>query len=232
MSVFGLSLGGFEMTLCILGIALVAGIYTLAGGLAAVVYTDTIQCAVMIGDCFLVLVLGLIELGGFSGLAEQVAAQESRLTQQSGELVEHNELILPVDTESPFPWTGIFFGLALVLSPAYWFGNQAIVQRSLGARSEFHAKAAYVWGALLKNIIPLVIALPGLVAFAMFPDLEEGDNAFPVLATTLLPMGLRGLFLAVHLTAHGRRVSAAGGKSDDIVARSLGDRLRSLVQHD
>jgi SSS family solute:Na+ symporter len=110
-------------------------------------------------------------------------------------------LILPVDTKSPFPWPGIYFGLALILSPAYWIGNQAIIQRSLGARSEFEAKASYVWGAVLKNIIPLIIAVPGLIAVALLPDLGDGDAAIPSLVGVLLPAGLRGVFVAAFLAA-------------------------------
>ncbi len=119
----------------------------------------------------------------------------------AGAAAEHNALVLPVDTKSPFPWSGVLFGLALILSPAYWIGNQSIVQRSLGARSEFEAKAAYVWGALLKNVIPLVVAAPGLVAFALYPNLADGDDAFPTLVARLLPVGLKGLFLAAFLAA-------------------------------
>ncbi|MEQ9067663.1 MAG: sodium transporter, partial [Gimesia chilikensis] len=100
-----------------------------------------------------------------------------------------------------FPWTGIFFGLALILSPAYWIGNQAIVQRSLGAASEFEAKAAYVWGALLKKLVLVVVAVPGLIAFIKFPELTDGDQAFPELISHLLPVGLKGLFLAAFLAA-------------------------------
>lgn len=78
---------------------------------------------------------------------------------------------------------------------AYWIGNQAIVQRALGARSEFEAKASYVWGAVLKNFIPLLIAVPGLIAAARYPELADGDQAIPHLVAVLLRAGLRGLFL-------------------------------------
>ena len=115
--------------------------------------------------------------------------------------IDRTSLILPVDTPTPFPWPGIYFGLALILSPAYWIGNQAIVQRSLGARSEFEAKASYIWGALLKNIIPLIVAVPGLIAVALLPDLKDGDSAIPNLVGVLLPAGLRGLFVAAFLAA-------------------------------
>jgi len=197
-------LAGRENELCILVTALVVGVYTFAGGLAAVVFTDLIQCIVMIAGCLAVLVIGLIDVGGVGELFARV--HELELSRAAGaaaapEFSHHTSLILPVDTKSPFPWTGIFFGLALVLSPAYWIGNQAIVQRSFGARSEFEAKASYVWGALLKNVIPVVIAVPGLIAFARFPDLAQGDDAFPVLVANMLPVGAKGLFLAAFVAA-------------------------------
>jgi SSS family solute:Na+ symporter len=176
------SLLGWNEVACIVVTALLAGTYTAAGGLSAVVYTDVVQCAVMIAGCLVVLVIGLVEIGGPANLP-------------------NTQLVLPVDTASPFPWTGILFGLALILSPAYWIGNQAIVQRSLGAKSEFHAKAAYVWGALLKNLIPFLVAVPGLIAAARFPGLANGDDAYPSLVGKLLPHGLRGVFLAAFLAA-------------------------------
>ncbi len=183
---------GWDPRWCVLITAFLVGFYTLAGGMAAVVYTDVLQCVVMIGGCLLVTVFGLVELGGLDGLTERLEAREA---------AAHVDLLLPVDTPTPFPWPGVFFGLALVLGPAYWIGNQAIVQRSLGARSEREATASYVSGAVLKNVIPLVVAVPGLVAFALYPDLEKGDAAFPELVSRLMPAGLRGLFFAAFIAA-------------------------------
>lgn len=240
---------GWDESVCIVATAVLVGGYTLVGGLAAVVYTDVIQCAVMIGGCLMILVLGLIEVGGISGLRERLAEVEQRaaaerlelaaagvtsadqqpaVSPESAESAELNQtsLILPVDTQTPFPWPGIYFGLALILSPAYWIGNQAIVQRSLGAKSEFEAKAAYVWGALLKNIIPIIVAVPGLIAVAILPDLNDGDAAIPSLIGTLLPAGLRGLFVAAFLAALMSSVdsylnSASTLVSNDFVRRFI-----------
>jgi solute:Na+ symporter, SSS family len=208
---------GWNPSFCIIATALLVGVYTCVGGLAAVVYTDVMQCVVMIVGCIMCLILGIIEVGGVSQLRQRITANELRRSQSSVAESQpddnpavvatapaesaHFSLILPVDTQSPFPWTGIYFGLALILSPAYWIGNQAIVQRSLGARSEFDAKASFVWGALLKNIIPLIVAVPGLVALALLPDLKDGDMAIPQLVGILLPVGLRGLFVAAFLAA-------------------------------
>ena len=207
---------GWNEAACIVVTAVLVGGYTFVGGLAAVVYTDMIQCVVMIAGCLMILVLGLVEVGGIGELKARLAEADARKAAMSSQhdvpaaddaepaessVTERTSLILPVDTPTPFPWPGIYFGLALILSPAYWIGNQAIVQRSLGARSEFEARASYIWGALLKNIIPLIIAIPGLIAVALLPNLKDGDAAIPNLVGILLPAGLRGLFVAAFLAA-------------------------------
>jgi SSS family solute:Na+ symporter len=183
---------GWNTTACLLGIAAVVGVYTTSGGLAADVYTDVLQCVVMIGGCLVMVFIGAAEVGGFGPLFDQVRARAS---------ADHARLILPADSPSPFPWPGILFGLALVLSPAYWIGNQAILQRSLGARSVFDAKASFVAGALLKNVIPVLYAVPGLIALVRFPGLASQDDSIPRLAAEILPAGVRGIFLAAFLAA-------------------------------
>ncbi len=227
---------GWNQPACIIVTAGLVGAYTLIGGLAAVVYTDMIQCSVMIAGCLLILVLGLVRVGGITELKNRLTDAQQQAVETTGsdtnELVplgsdhetthsETTSLILPVDTKSPFPWPGIYFGLALILSPAYWIGNQAIVQRSLGARSEFEAKASYIWGALLKNVIPLIVAVPGLVAVVLLPDLKDGDAAIPSLVGELLPAGLRGLFVAAFLAALMSSIDSYLNSAATIVSSDL-----------
>lgn len=230
------TLFGWNETACIWATAGLVGFYTCVGGLAAVVYTDMVQCVVMICGCLAILIMGLIEVGGIGELrarldAVQATADSPPADQQdNGQAInsaavlsgsDRTSLILPVDTPSPFPWPGILFGLALILSPAYWIGNQAIVQRSLGARSEFEAKASYVWGALLKNIIPVIIAVPGLIAVALLPDLPDSDLAIPHLVGMLLPAGLRGLFVAAFLAALMSSIDSYLNSAATIVSHDL-----------
>jgi solute:Na+ symporter, SSS family len=215
-------LAKWDMSLSIVGVALLVGVYTWSGGLGAVVYTDVLQGVVMIAGCLMIVVVGIADLGGIESFIEKVhqaahakrtqaiaatptegqPAAEKALTpkpQQS----DHLSLVLPVDTPSPGPWPAILFGLALIVSPGYWIGNQCIVQRSLGAKSEYEAKASYVYGALLKNLIPFVVAIPGLIALVKFPELthEQGASALPLLVGHVLPAGLRGVFVAAFLAA-------------------------------
>ena len=194
----------------ILVMATLVAIYTCSGGLAAVIYTDVLQGSIMIGGCLIVTVMGLWEFGGWQPLQDAV---QSTLNEQPAFLTPnaesptpsstHFDLILPVDSPSPYPWTAILFGLTFIVSPAYWIGNQTIVQRALAAKSEYEAKAAYVWGALLKNIIPLVIVVPGLMALVRFPHLagDERDHALSKLISLSFGPGVRGVFVAAFLAA-------------------------------
>ena len=185
---------GWEISTSILISAAMVGIYTVAGGLAAVVFTDVIQCIVMFIGCTITLVLGLDKIGGIDGLVDAITNMGDKYT-------NHFSLILPADTETPYPWTGIMFGLTMVLAPAYWFTNQSIVQRCLGCRSEFEAKAAFVWAAILKTVIPFIMVVPGLIILTYNADIDPADSAVPTLVADILPPGLLGIFFAAFIAA-------------------------------
>lgn len=183
---------GWPIWLSIILTAVVVGLYTFFGGLAAVVMTDVVQMIIMFVGGATVVFLGLHHVGGWDGLVEKVTA--------TGPAYEnHFELILPADTNTPFPWTGILFGLTFVMANAYMIGNQKIVQRCLAAKNEWHAKASMIWAAFLKMFIPVLVLIPGLIAIVVRSDLENGDEAMPMLIHMLLPPGLRGLLLAAFL---------------------------------
>jgi SSS family solute:Na+ symporter len=210
------TVANWHLYVSILVTAALVGTYTCSGGLRAVVFSDVLQGIVMIGGCLVVVVVGIVKLGGIEPFVEQlhdtvhaqrqrdrIAAGDETASQQvrprpAGTTSNHLSLIQPVDSPSPGPWPAILFGLALVVSPGYWIGNQCIVQRSLGAKSEFEAKISYVYGALLKSIIPFLVAVPGLLALILLPDLGHGnaDRALPMLVSVLLGEGWRGIFVA------------------------------------
>jgi len=186
---------GWPIYVSILVTAFVIGFYTFTGGLKAVVFTDTIQYFIMVLGSILIVIIGLTRLGGIEGLVSTVAEIGG------SERERFFNLILPADTVHPFSWSAVLFGLAFVLSPAYWIGNQAIVQRNLGTASERDSKKSVILAAFLKLSIPFLIVIPGILGFALFPDLEKGDNIFPTLLRNLLPPGLAGLVFAGFLAA-------------------------------
>lgn len=172
--------------------ALIVGIYTITGGLAAVAMTDVVQLLVMFIGGVALTVLGLWTVGGWSGLVNSIKSTHP----------DHFKLFLPLNNPT-YPWLGMIFGLALVLSPAWWCCHQAIIQRTLGARSEWDAKAGMLFASFPKMLIPILVVLPGLLALALNPGLvgADMDKAFPWLIKNLLPAGLAGLVFAAFMAA-------------------------------
>lgn len=172
--------------------AVIVGVYTITGGLAAVAMTDVVQLLVMFIGGVALTILGLWTVGGWSGLTSKILPAHA----------QHFTLFLPLDNPT-YPWLGMIFGLAFVLSPAWWCCHQAIIQRTLGARSEWDAKAGMLFAAFPKMFIPVLVVLPGLLALALNPHLvgSEMDKAFPWLIKNLLPHGLAGLVFAAFMAA-------------------------------
>ncbi len=170
-----------------LALALLAGLYTAAGGLAAVVYTDVLQAIVLLVGAAMVSYLSFAQLD-FSWSALIDATPPEKLS-----------LMLPLDDPN-LPWLGTLVGVP-ILGFYFWCTNQFIVQRVLGARSIAHAR----WGALFAGFLKLpvlyLMVFPGIMAAAFLPDLERADMVFPALVNSLLPQGLAGLVLAGLLAA-------------------------------
>lgn len=203
----------------------IIGVYTLLGGLRAVVYTDVIQCVVMLGGSLFVLFFGIYKLGGVSQFVDTVHALGDRAK-------DHFSLILPADSRSPHPWSGIFFGLGLVLANAYWIGNQAIVQRSMGARSMADAKASYVFGSLLKVLIPFAMVIPGIIALAHNPNIADADKAMATLIRDIVPTGLLGIFFAAFLAGLMSSVDSMLNSAATIWTRDIYQRYISSQRDD
>ncbi len=134
------------------------GIYTIAGGLAAVIYTDLVQTLILIAGAVVLTAIGLHEVGGFAGL-------------RAADPASYFHMIKPM-RDPEFPWTGIFFG-APILGIWYWCTDQVIVQRVLSARDEGHAKAATIFAGFLKILPVFILVLPGLIAFALYDGSDE-----------------------------------------------------------
>ncbi len=179
--------------------ALVVGIFTTTGGLKAVVLTDALSCVVLIVGASLICILGLSRAGGWEGLRSTIGHMDWT--------AYHFQLVLPADHPA-FPWPAVLLGLGFVLGPAYWIGNQAIVQRTLGAGSQNQARASYVFCAVLKLVFPVLLVLPGLIGLALFHDQlgnpsqwEEGvaNRVLPLLVVNLLPTGVLGLVVGAFM---------------------------------
>ena len=177
------------------------GIYTIFGGLAAVIYTELLQAVVLLLGAFALTAIGLHEAGGLDGVRAAVPP-------------DFFHMIKPA-SDPAFPWTGIFFG-APILGIWYWCTDQMIVQRVLGAKSEAHARGGALLCGLLKILPVFVLVLPGLLARALYPDIG-GDAAYPTLVIRLLPSGLMGFMVAALMAALMSSLAATFNSASTLV---------------
>ncbi len=176
---------GWDMMTSAVVLIIVTGIYTIAGGLSAVIYTELIQTVILIGGAVTLTVLGLNEVGGFTGLQARLPA-------------EYFQMFKAMD-HPDFPWTGIIFG-APILGIWYWCTDQFIVQRVLSGKDINHARSGAILAGFLKILPVFILVLPGLIAAALFGT--QGDDAYPTLVTSyLLPTGIKGIVIASLLAA-------------------------------
>jgi SSS family solute:Na+ symporter len=174
------------LTWLIIGIALLGGIYVLLGGLTAVMITDMVQGVMLLAIGAVIFFYGFNELGSWSAVRE--AAPPDGFS-----------VFKPPDDEF-LPWPGIFTGV-LWLGFYYWTTNHVVVQKVLAAKDVNHGR----WGALFAGFMQLpflfLLILPGTMGREIFPDLEDPDQIWPLLAFDILPIGLRGLALAALVAA-------------------------------
>lgn len=170
-----------------IGIVIFTGIYTVVGGLKAVIYTETIQTIILILGSLIITYLGLQEVGGWEQLTETVKEVNP----------EHFNMWRPMN-DPDFPWTGLLFG-GTIVGLWYWCTDQYIVQRTLAANNIKIARRGAIFGAYLKILPIFIFLIPGIIAFALSiqnPEVfsvEKADRAFPMLVKTLLPVGIKGL---------------------------------------
>ena len=193
-------------------LVIATGVYTIAGGLAAVIYTDTVQTLILIAGAAALTIIGLHRVGGLEHLRTMVPPSYFHMMKPA--------------TDSQFPWTGIFFG-APILGIWYWCTDQVIVQRVLSARDEGHAKAGTIFAGFLKILPVFLLVLPGIIAFALFPDqVVKPDYAYPTLVLNLLPVGLVGLVMAALLAAVMGAMSSVFNSASTLVTLDFYKKIR------
>lgn len=192
---------GIDTMTSVAVLAVLTGLYTITGGLRAVVWTEMLQLAVLLGGGIALSVATLMAVGGWGWVVESSRTWD---------------LILPA-SDPDFPWT-MYLGGITCISVFYCAANQFIVQRTLAARDEWHARMGVVFADYLKFLLPLIIVVPGLAARQLFPNLEKPDAAFPMLVRELLPTGLVGLVMAGLIAAMMGHLSGAINSCTTIAA--------------
>jgi SSS family solute:Na+ symporter len=170
-----------SLSLIIIGVAIVAGIYTISGGLSAVVYTDAVQAVILIMGSTLITVFAYMQVGGWGPVYE--------ITDPS-----HFDVIKSADDEA-LPWPGLFTGV-LLIGFYFWGTNQYITQRTLAAKSVRQGQWGSMFAGFLKLSILFIMIFPGAFARVLYPDMENMDLVYPTMLFDLLPTGVLGFVLA------------------------------------
>jgi solute:Na+ symporter, SSS family len=194
---------GLDLAMTCAAMAVFAGLYTAAGGLRAVVYTDVLQTVVLLVGSTLLCGLVLAEFD-FSWPQISGALSEDRLS-----------LIRPLE-DPALPWLGTLIGLP-VLGFYYWTMNQYVSQRLLAARDVPTATKGALLAAALKLLPLFLMVLPGALAAALFTDLERADTVFPRLIAEYAPVGLAGLILAGLMAAIMSSVDSALNSASTLI---------------
>lgn len=207
------TLFGFNMYLSITVICIVTGIYTIIGGLRAVVVTESIQTIVLLAGAFIISFAAYDKMGGW-GPMENVLIQEGQL--------ERLSMLRPHGDASGMPWYAVLLGYP-ILGIWYWCADQTIVQRVLGAKDENHGRVGALFCGFIKILPVFIFVLPGLFAYTLFKsgqlDLTSlgvdanghvnSKGIYTLMITQLLPSGLIGVLVAALLSGLMSQISGA-----------------------
>ena len=208
---------GIEPIYSIIIIAVVTAIYTIVGGLRAIVVTDTIQAVLLLGGCILLTVFGIAKLpeAGIHSFADFKAAA------QPGQLSMVHSLRDANGNLNGYSWLTVMIGYH-VLGIWYWCTDQTIVQKTLGAKSLRDGQLGAIFAGFLKILPLFFMVLPGVIAYVLFKDqITDPDNTLTVMIDNLLPPVLKGLFAAGLLAAVMSTVEAALNSTATVTAEDL-----------
>ncbi|KAG7459457.1 hypothetical protein MATL_G00210810 [Megalops atlanticus] len=235
----------WDLYLAVILLLVITALYTVAGGLAAVIYTDAFQTVVMLIGALTLMGFSFNEVGGWEALHDRYweAIPKIRDPNTTCGLPREDAFQLFRDPiTSDLPWPGVLLGMS-VPSIWYWCTDQVIVQRSLAAKNLIHAKGGSLLASYLKVLPFFMMVLPGMISRILFPDevacadsdackqvcgkpVGCSDIAYPKLVMELLPAGLRGLMMAVMIAALMSSLTSIFNSSSTIFTMDLWRHLR------
>ncbi len=213
---------------------ILTGIYTVFGGMRAIMATATPQAVIILFGSFVITYMGLTELGDGAGMA----AGWTELITTARTNADQFALWRPL-SDPNFPWLGVMIA-SPIIGIWYWCTDQYIVQRTLAAKDLATARRGALFGGLLKVWPVLIFLVPGLIGWALHQkgllalpmkmvdgvSVIDGDTVFPTLVTTLLPSGIRGLIVACLLAALMSSLASLFNSSASLFTVDIYEKLR------
>ncbi|XP_061865691.1 sodium/glucose cotransporter 1 isoform X2 [Colius striatus] len=216
---------GLNLYLAIIILLAITALYTITGGLAAVIYTDTLQTFIMVVGSFVLVGFGFAEVGGYDAFMKKyMEASPSNISY--GNTTIDEECYAPRKdafhlfrdpVSGDLPWPGVIFGMSII-ALWYWCTDQVIVQRCLSGKNMSHVKAGCIMCGYLKLLPMFIIVMPGMISRILYTDVVAcvvpelcqqycgtavgcTNIAYPTMVVELMPNGLRGLMLSVMLAS-------------------------------
>ncbi|XP_069850886.1 solute carrier family 5 member 4 [Dipodomys merriami] len=216
---------GLDLYLAIFILLAITAVYTITGGLASVIYTDTLQAFIMLIGSFILMIFAFIEVGGYENFKEKymnaiptvVGGDNLTISPRCYTPQEDSFHIFRDAVTGDIPWPGTVFGM-VITALWYWCTDQVIVQRCLCGKDMSHVKAACILCGYLKLLPMFLMVMPGMISRILYTDtvacvvpsecmkhcgVDVGctNYAYPTLVLELMPAGLRGLMLSVMLAS-------------------------------
>uniref|UniRef100_K7FEA8 Sodium/myo-inositol cotransporter 2 n=1 Tax=Pelodiscus sinensis TaxID=13735 RepID=K7FEA8_PELSI len=231
----------WDLYVAVIGLLAITAVYTVAvGGLAAVIYTDTLQTVIMLAGALTLMGFSFVKIGGLESLQAKyfkAIASSHKGNSSCGLPREDAFHIFRDPVTSDLPWPGVLVGMTIP-SLWYWCTDQVIVQRSLAAKNLSHAKGGSLLASYLKILPLFMMVMPGMISRVLFPDLVAcadpeicrqicgnpsgcSDIAYPKLVIELLPLGLRGLMMSVMISALMSSLTSIFNSSSTIFTMDL-----------
>ncbi|XP_062290003.1 sodium/glucose cotransporter 1 [Scomber scombrus] len=212
---------GLNIYLAVIMLLMITALYTVTGGLAAVIYTDTLQTIIMVVGSFILMGFAFNKVGGYenfqNGYMNAVPAITANISESCYEPRADSFHLFRDAITGDLPWPGLVFGLT-IQATWYWCTDQVIVQRCLSAKNLSHVKAGCILCGYLKLLPMFLMVFPGMISRILYPnevacvDPDEcikycgasvgcTNIAYPKLVVDLMPDGLRGLMLSVMMAS-------------------------------
>ncbi|MEH0153137.1 sodium/sugar symporter [Limibacter armeniacum] len=187
---------GVDLMYGIIGLALFSGLYSIYGGLKAVAWTDVIQVIFLIGGGLITTYLAVNAVGGDTGFFAGASALLEKAPEKFDLIFDSNQ-----EAYSYLPGISVLVGGMWIANLSYWGCNQYIIQRALAAKNIEEGQRGILFAGFLKVVLPLIVVIPGIAAFALQADIAKPDEAYPWLLSTFVPTGIKGLAFAALIAA-------------------------------
>jgi solute:Na+ symporter, SSS family len=214
---------GWPILVGIVVAAVIVATYITLGGLSSAIYNEVLQFFVILAALIPITVVGLHDVGGWSGLQDKV--KDSKIGEAGLHALQGTGI---GDVTNPIgvSWIGIVFGLGFVLAFGYWTTNFAEVQRALSAKDLNAAERTPLIGAIPKLFLPFIMILPGIIALVVIKGLGSTDdlqfnNSIPLLMNRYLPNGMLGVALTGLMASFMAGVAANVSAFNTVVTTDL-----------